>query len=122
MMLLLMMMIMESMDLVTSCNTLRSITVVEMIMILLMISKYDHNEILTISMIRYFNLAGAHESGDIGEDPLGIPNNLMPYIAKVGMQHHLFHEKDQHYLYLIIVIFLIHANFWRIKFTPKFTQ
>ena len=32
---------------------------------------------------RYFNPAGAHESGDIGEDPLGIPNNLMPYIAQV---------------------------------------
>ncbi len=33
---------------------------------------------------RYFNPAGAHPSGDIGEDPLGIPNNLMPYIAQVG--------------------------------------
>ena len=48
-------------------------------------------------MIRYFNPAGAHESGDIGEDPLGIPNNLMPYIAQVGRQHHLFHKIDQHY-------------------------
>jgi len=34
-------------------------------------------------MPRYFNPAGAHESGNIGEDPLGIPNNLMPYIAQV---------------------------------------
>jgi hypothetical protein len=36
---------------------------------------------------RYFNPAGAHPSGDIGEDPLGIPNNLMPYIAQVGTIH-----------------------------------
>jgi UDP-glucose 4-epimerase len=33
--------------------------------------------------LRYFNPVGAHESGLIGEDPNGIPNNLMPYIAKV---------------------------------------
>jgi len=35
--------------------------------------------------LRYFNPAGAHPSGLIGEDPNGIPNNLMPYIAKVAM-------------------------------------
>ena len=63
-------------------------TVVEIIMILIMMAKYDHNEILMRSIIRYFTPAGAHESGDIGEDPLGIPNNLMPYIAQVSMQHH----------------------------------
>lgn len=34
--------------------------------------------------LRYFNPVGAHESGLIGEDPKGIPNNLMPYINKVG--------------------------------------
>jgi UDP-glucose 4-epimerase len=34
--------------------------------------------------LRYFNPAGAHESGLIGEDPNGIPNNLMPYIAQVA--------------------------------------
>jgi len=39
----------------------------------------------TISLLRYFNPAGAHESGNIGEDPLGIPNNLMPYIAQVAI-------------------------------------
>jgi UDP-glucose 4-epimerase len=38
-----------------------------------------------ISILRYFNPVGAHESGDIGEDPLGIPNNLMPYITKVAV-------------------------------------
>lgn len=37
-----------------------------------------------IISLRYFNPVGAHESGLIGEDPNGIPNNLMPYIAKVA--------------------------------------
>ena len=37
----------------------------------------------SVSLLRYFNPAGAHQSGNIGEDPLGIPNNLMPYIAQV---------------------------------------
>jgi UDP-glucose 4-epimerase len=36
-----------------------------------------------ISILRYFNPVGAHPSGLIGEDPLGIPNNLMPFITKV---------------------------------------
>ncbi|RWR01195.1 UDP-galactose-4-epimerase [[Pantoea] beijingensis] len=35
--------------------------------------------------LRYFNPVGAHESGDIGEDPNGIPNNLLPYIAQVAI-------------------------------------
>ena len=35
-------------------------------------------------ILRYFNPVGAHESGQIGEDPIGIPNNLMPYIAQVA--------------------------------------
>lgn len=35
-------------------------------------------------LLRYFNPIGAHESGKIGEDPQGIPNNLMPYVAQVG--------------------------------------
>ncbi len=38
-----------------------------------------------ICILRYFNPIGAHESGLIGEDPNGIPNNLMPYIAKVAI-------------------------------------
>lgn len=37
------------------------------------------------SLLRYFNPVGAHPSGLIGEDPRGIPNNLMPYIAKVAV-------------------------------------
>ncbi len=38
-----------------------------------------------IALLRYFNPVGAHSSGLIGEDPNGIPNNLMPYIAQVAM-------------------------------------
>ena len=36
-------------------------------------------------ILRYFNPAGAHESGLIGEDPLGIPNNLLPFVAQVAV-------------------------------------
>lgn len=39
----------------------------------------------TVALLRYFNPVGAHESGLIGEDPRGIPNNLTPYIAKVAV-------------------------------------
>ena len=39
----------------------------------------------SIALLRYFNPIGAHESGLIGEDPNGIPNNLMPYIAQVAV-------------------------------------
>ncbi|KAG0328764.1 hypothetical protein BG004_002474 [Podila humilis] len=38
-----------------------------------------------IIMLRYFNPVGAHESGKIGEDPNGIPNNLMPFVAQVAI-------------------------------------
>ncbi len=38
----------------------------------------------SIALLRYFNPIGAHESGLIGEDPNGIPNNLMPYVAQVA--------------------------------------
>ena len=38
----------------------------------------------SIALLRYFNPAGAHQSGLIGEDPNGIPNNLMPYITRVA--------------------------------------
>lgn len=38
-----------------------------------------------IAILRYFNPVGAHESGMIGEDPNGIPNNLLPYIAQVAV-------------------------------------
>jgi len=39
----------------------------------------------SIALLRYFNPIGAHESGQIGEDPNGIPNNLMPYITQVAV-------------------------------------
>ena len=38
-----------------------------------------------VAVLRYFNPVGAHPSGQIGEDPAGIPNNLMPYITQVAM-------------------------------------
>jgi len=38
-----------------------------------------------ITLLRYFNPVGAHESGEIGEDPNGIPNNLMPYVSQVAV-------------------------------------
>ena len=43
------------------------------------------------TILRYFNPVGAHESGQIGENPIGVPNNLMPYIAQVadGRREHL---------------------------------
>ena len=37
-----------------------------------------------VILLRYFNPIGAHKSGLIGEDPKGIPNNLLPYVAQVG--------------------------------------
>ena len=40
---------------------------------------------LNVALLRYFNPIGAHESGQIGEDPNGIPNNLVPYIAQVAV-------------------------------------
>lgn len=43
----------------------------------------DHE--LSVVLLRYFNPVGAHESGLIGEDPQGIPNNLMPYISQVAV-------------------------------------
>lgn len=39
----------------------------------------------SIALLRYFNPVGAHPSGEMGEDPQGIPNNLMPYIAQVAV-------------------------------------
>ena len=58
-------------------------------------SKYFQEQILndvykadnewTVALLRYFNPIGAHESGLIGEDPQGIPNNLAPFVAKVAI-------------------------------------
>ncbi len=44
----------------------------------------------SIVLLRYFNPIGAHESGLIGEDPRGIPNNLMPYITQVAIGRRAF--------------------------------
>jgi UDP-glucose 4-epimerase len=43
------------------------------------------NPAWNVALLRYFNPVGAHPSGRIGEDPNGIPNNLMPYIAQVAL-------------------------------------
>ena len=47
------------------------------------IAKVDDS--VNIAILRYFNPVGAHKSGKIGEDPNGIPNNLVPYITKVAI-------------------------------------
>ena len=43
------------------------------------------NPKLSVTLLRYFNPIGAHKSGTIGEDPKGIPNNLLPYVAQVAV-------------------------------------
>ncbi len=53
----------------------------EQIMRDLYVSDHDWN----FALLRYFNPVGAHPSGEIGEDPHGIPNNLMPYITQVAI-------------------------------------
>ncbi len=46
---------------------------------------YTSDPSWNICILRYFNPVGAHESGLIGEEPQGIPNNLMPYVARVAL-------------------------------------
>lgn len=46
---------------------------------------YISDNTFKIAILRYFNPVGAHESGTIGEDPNGIPNNLMPFIAQTAV-------------------------------------
>lgn len=52
---------------------------------------YRSDATWNLALLRYFNPVGAHPSGQIGEDPAGIPNNLLPYIAQVavGRREHL---------------------------------
>ncbi|MCD7825554.1 MAG: UDP-glucose 4-epimerase GalE [Clostridiaceae bacterium] len=45
---------------------------------------YQSDKSWDIALLRYFNPIGAHPSGEIGEDPNGIPNNLLPYVAQVA--------------------------------------
>jgi len=54
---------------------------IEQILIDLCKAESDWN----VVTLRYFNPVGAHESGLIGEDPTGVPNNLMPYVAQVAV-------------------------------------
>ena len=46
---------------------------------------YISDQSWNIILLRYFNPVGAHKSGQIGEDPSGVPNNLMPYVAQVAV-------------------------------------
>lgn len=46
---------------------------------------FKANDKWSITLLRYFNPIGAHKSGEMGEDPKGIPNNLLPYIAQVAV-------------------------------------
>jgi len=46
---------------------------------------YRSDKDWNIALLRYFNPVGAHKSGEIGEDPCGIPNNLVPYISQVAL-------------------------------------
>ena len=49
---------------------------------------YASDDTWSIALLRYFNPIGAHESGRIGENPSGIPNNLMPFITQVAVGKH----------------------------------
>lgn len=46
---------------------------------------YESDKEWNVMILRYFNPVGAHESGEIGEDPKGIPNNLMPFVQQVAV-------------------------------------
>ena len=46
---------------------------------------YAADKSMNVALLRYFNPIGAHKSGRIGEDPNGIPNNLMPYVSQVAI-------------------------------------
>ena len=48
-------------------------------------NKKDDGKEWSIAILRYFNPAGAHPSGKMGEDPSGVPNNLMPFVAQVAV-------------------------------------
>ncbi|MBQ8394468.1 MAG: UDP-glucose 4-epimerase GalE [Clostridia bacterium] len=56
----------------------------KLMMEMIMQDLYKADKEWNIILLRYFNPVGAHESGLIGEDPKGIPNNLMPYVAQVA--------------------------------------
>jgi UDP-glucose 4-epimerase len=70
-------------DLPTSATSPYGWTKVMIEQVLRDVAKTD--ERWRIALLRYFNPVGAHASGTIGEDPSGIPNNLMPFIAQVAV-------------------------------------
>ena len=70
-------------DEVGGCTNPYGQTKLDIEFILKDVAKEDANA--NIAILRYFNPIGAHESGRIGEDPQGIPNNLMPYITQVAV-------------------------------------
>ena len=49
---------------------------------------YNSDKEWSVCILRYFNPIGAHESGMMGEDPKGIPNNLLPYVSRVAFGHY----------------------------------
>ncbi|MDQ3764430.1 MAG: UDP-glucose 4-epimerase GalE [Actinomycetota bacterium] len=51
----------------------------------MMVDACTPNPELSVIALRYFNPVGAHPSGELGEDPTGVPNNLMPYLAQVAV-------------------------------------
>ena len=56
----------------------------KLMMEMIMQDLYKSDNEWNVILLRYFNPVGAHESGRIGEDPKGIPNNLMPFVAQVA--------------------------------------
>ncbi|MGN1050806.1 MAG: UDP-glucose 4-epimerase GalE [Acutalibacteraceae bacterium] len=70
-------------DMPTSCTNPYGYTKLMIEQILGDASKADKD--LSVVLLRYFNPIGAHESGLIGENPNGIPNNLMPYITQIAV-------------------------------------
>ena len=71
----------ETMDLLPTTNPYGETKAISE-RILMDVAKANPN--FSVSLLRYFNPVGTHESGLIGEDPTGIPNNLMPYVTQVA--------------------------------------
>jgi UDP-glucose 4-epimerase len=71
----------ETMDLLPTTNPYGETKAISE-RILMDVAKVNKN--FSVSLLRYFNPVGAHESGLIGESPSGIPNNLMPYVTQVA--------------------------------------
>jgi UDP-glucose 4-epimerase len=68
-----------------SLSTTNPYGTTKMMIEMILTDLYNSDNKWSISLLRYFNPIGAHESGRIGEDPNGIPNNLMPYITQVAV-------------------------------------